>query len=645
MKHLTRRFFLKRAVGATSAVWAFGGQAAGATERSFMDGDQLSPHLYALKGAVNTGALIKDGKAFLFDCCDSVKPERLEKLGVRSVEMICCTQYRRPNTAGAYTFTDAGTQLVVPQGERGLFEDVDAYWINWKNRWHLYHSRPGPQVPVKSMPVARGVSEGDAIKWHGFQIRVIETPGATDGSVSYLVEDGGETFGFCGDAICGSGQFWDLYSLQKGFDVIGDYHGFLGNRRTLVSSLHKLSASGATILIPSHGASIRDVPAATALLEQRLDALWRNYTAISALNYYFPTLCADTRDDPKRMRPAETFELPAWIRRVAYTSFALISESGAALLIDCGHDSVLSTLQEWLNKGTIRAIEGCWVTHYHDDHIDSLHRLANTFGCPIIADTRLSEIVEHPQRFFLPCISPCEAPIARATQDGESWEWHEFRLTAFHFPGQTLYHGGLFVEGHGKTVFFAGDSGAPTGLDDYCAGNRVFLGKDRGSRRCLALWRKLQPDYIINEHQDRAFSFTPEQLDYMDQMLAEREHLIAELVPWEDPNFGTDEWWNRAYPYEQEACAGATVRIEIQFTNHGHSPATARIEPVLPDAWDWRNHSGREEVEVAPNSDGAAYVWLDIPEGAASGRYAIPFRITWGDRYLGQFRHAVVVIR
>lgn len=30
---------------------------------------------------------------------------------------------------------------------------------------------------------------------------------------------------------------------------------------------------------------------------------------------------------------------------------------------------------------------------------------------------------------------------------------------------------------------------------------------------------------------------------------------------------------------------------------------------------------------------------------AAPGRYTIPFRVTWGDRYLGQFRHAIACVR
>jgi len=642
MGHIARRKFLKQAACAASIAWASSKRIKAEEQGNAMDGQQLSPNLHLLPGAVNTGVLIKNDKALLFDCCDSVTIERLEKLGVQSVETIGCTQYRRPNTAGAYSFVEAGAQLVVPKGERNLFDEADAYWNDPKNRWHLYHSRPGPQVLPRPIPVTRCVVDGDTIEWQGFQIKVIDTPGMTDGSVSYLVEDGGTTFAFSGDALCAPGQIWDLYSLQKGFDTIRDYHGFLGARPLLISSLHKLAECDATVLIPSHGAPIHDPKAATALVEDRLHALWRNYTSISALNYYFPTLFDETKDDKKRMPPAENFPPPEWIPRVAATSFAVISDTGAAFLIDCGNDSVVATLQKWIEDKKINAVEGCWITHYHDDHVDGLPHFAEVFKSPILADSHLAEIIEHPQRFFLPCISPCAVPIAHTTRHGESWTWHEFTFTAFHFPGQTFYHGGLLVESHGKKVFFAGDSGAPTGLDDYCAGNRVFLGADRGSRRCLALWRKLQPDYIINAHQDRAFSFTQDQLNYMDAALAERENLIAELVPWEDPNFATDESWVRTYPYEQEASPGATLAIEVQFTNHGPSATQANVEPVLPGQWLAAKHTKKL---IPAKNDNATLVEINVPKDTAPGRYTIPFRITWGNHYLGQFRHAIVVIR
>ncbi len=617
---------------------------------------QLASNLFVLGGAVNTGVLVAGRQALLFDCCDTVSPARLAELGVDTVAAILCTQHRRPNVAGAYPFLAGGARLIAPAGERHLCEDPAAYWNDWRNRWHIYHHQPGLQVPARPLPVARAVGEGDVVEWEGFAIHVLDTPGATTGSVSYLVEAGGQRIVFSGDVVYGPGQVWDLYSLQKGFGCIGDYHGFLGQRRALSASLQKLASCGADLLVPSHGAPVHGVAAATELAAQRLEAVWRNYTAISALNHYFPDLLAETRSDPRRMAPARTVEPPPFVRRVAYTSLAVISETGAALLVDCGHDAVIDTLQQWRQEGLITGVEACWVTHYHDDHVDALHRLAQAFGCPILADQHMAEIVEHPLRFFLPCIAPAGAPVARATREGESWPWHEFQLTFCHFPGQTYYHGGLLVDGHGCKVFFCGDSGAPTGLDDYCCGNRTFLGAGLGFRRCIDIWRQCRPDYILNEHQDLAFAFTPEELDAMEAMLAERERLLAALLPWPDPNFGLDEGWVRTYPYEQEAWPGGAAAVEVQFTNHGPRPAEAAVEPVLPAGWLWDRERSVARVQVpartggstascCPRPDGAARVWVLLPKDARAGRYVLPFRVTWGGRYLGQVRHAIVAVR
>jgi len=344
------------------------------------------------------------------------------------------------------------------------------------------------------------------------------------------------------------------------------------------------------------------------------------------------------------------------VRRAEFTSYAVVSEDGAALLIDCGHDSVIATLQKWLREKTIASVEGFWVTHYHDDHVDALGRFANTFDCPIMCDQHMAEIVEHSARFFLPCISPNPAPVAHATHDGESWQWREFKLTAFHFPGQTYYHGGLLVEGHGEKVFFAGDSGSPTGIDDHCCPNRNFLGGGKGFRRCFDIWRERKPDYIVNQHQSKAFRFTDAELDYMHEMLAKREQIIADMVPWPHPNFALDEWWCRTYPYEQDACPGASVATDVQFTNHGSEPAEAFVEPVLPDGWRWERERGNGKVALPPNTDGstdsycanpdkAARVWVSVAGEAPPGQYVIPFRVTYSGRYLGQYRHAVVVVR
>ena len=97
----------------------------------------------------------------------------------------------------------------------------------------------------------------------------------------------------------------------------------------------------------------------------------------------------------------------------------------------------------------------------------------------------MAEVIADPLAWRLPCISPSVARVDRATQDGESWTWHEFKLTAYHFPGQTLYHAGLLVEGQGLRMLFVGDSFTMAGIDDYCA-QQPQLARPRASASTAA---------------------------------------------------------------------------------------------------------------------------------------------------------------
>ena len=106
---------------------------------------ELLPGLFVYRGAVNTGILKWGERAVLIDCDDTLTPARMEELGIRAVERIYCTQHRRPNTAGVYAFPAA---VYAPHGEQRQFEAAEAYWQDWRNRWHLYHCRPGPLSPT-----------------------------------------------------------------------------------------------------------------------------------------------------------------------------------------------------------------------------------------------------------------------------------------------------------------------------------------------------------------------------------------------------------------------------------------------------------------------------------------------------------------
>ena len=200
------------------------------------------------------------------------------------------------------------------------------------------------------------------------------------------------------------------------------------------------------MLIPSHGRIMRDPAGAIDALAARLAACYDNYVAISALRHYFPELFSEFtgRKDQMAIRPGKP--VPACLRHFG-TTWMLISEDRAALAMDCGSPQVVQTVQKMLEKGEIRRVEALWVTHYHDDHVDAIPQFQKAFDCPCITDRHVAEVITDPVAWRLPCISPSRARVDRPTHDGESWQWHEFKLTAYHYPGQTLYHAALLVEG------------------------------------------------------------------------------------------------------------------------------------------------------------------------------------------------------
>ncbi|MDO8686557.1 MAG: MBL fold metallo-hydrolase, partial [Clostridiales bacterium] len=261
---------------------------------------KLTDHCYVFKGAVNTGILIMNHEALLFDCCDSLQEEDLKKLGVEKVSRILFTQHRRTHTAGAYQFIERGTEFVVPYEEKQLFVCTENYWGDLKNRWHLYHHQPGPQVMTISLPAVAAVHEEDVIDWEGYRIEVYDTPGATDGSISYVFNDNGKKICFSGDVIYGCGQLPDLYSLQKGITTL-DYHGFIGNMKKLVPSMRKLQTLDINVLVPSHGDFIYNPSTSFDMAIENMDALLDNYCSISSMNYYFPNYFEETVNNCEKL--------------------------------------------------------------------------------------------------------------------------------------------------------------------------------------------------------------------------------------------------------------------------------------------------------------------------------------------------------
>ncbi len=607
---------------------------------------KLSDHLSVYRGPINVG-IIRDGdKALLIDCAEGGLRDSLADLGVKSVERIIFTHHHRDQALGARCLAAEGAKIGVPAAERDYFDKVQDYWNSSKSRWHIYNFHSHRLMLSEPLDVDETYADGQTFEWGPAKITAIATPGHTDGSLSYVVEIDGLLSIFSGDVIHDAGRVWDIHSLQKGINSGGrrlhDYHGFLGARGDLAGSLERIKKTGPDVLVPSHGEIMADPPAAIDLLLARLEECYDKYVAISALRHYFPWLFEEYagRSGHMPIRPGKT--PPACLRHFG-TTWMVVSKDKTAFVMDCGKPTVIGEIQKLMKKGEISDVEGLWITHYHDDHVDAVPKFQETFDCPCYADVNVAPVLTNSLAWRLPCISPGVCRVDNVTTEGQSWQWREFRMTAYFLPGQTLYHGALLVEKDDMKMLFVGDSFTAAGIDDYCAYNRNWLGSDVGFDRCLTLVERIKPTHIFNCHVSDAFNFTAEEIQHMRTNLAEREKLFGQIVPWDHANYGMDDSWVRCFPYEQKSAPGKTIELDVILTNHSKIPNPASCRAVLPIAWKMEP-SAWSKATIAAKTEGKLPLSFAVPVDAKPGRHVIPIDVRYGDRSLPQFTEAIVVV-
>lgn len=514
----------------------------------------------------------------------------------------------------------AARELAVPKNEFQYFANPGAFWdLFWEARFHDYDARQSrwPVAPAKASQLTP-VAGGDTVAG----LEVLDTPGFTRGSVSYLGTFDGKKYAFTGDLIYDGGRIWDLYSLQDaipdattstsvaGRNSVRGYHGFAARASDLMQSLRKIREAKPDVIVPARGPVIRDPEAAIDLLLGRLTSLMREHFSTDALRWYWGDQNLRTRaakmsiDDPSWMEMAETRKLPDWIIPIS-NSKLIVSKTGGAYLIDCGYEKVFKEVEKLRQAGRFSKLEGIYVTHYHDDHTDFVAEAAKRSGVPVRYAEEVGDVLQRPEAYRLPAMT--RNPIkGEAMSQGAKRTWHEFEMEFAYFPGQTLYHGVMVLTNrdNGTRIVFGGDSFTPSGMDDYCLLNRNLVGENQGYLYCLRYLRKLGPGvFLTNQHVDPMWTYTDAQYEQMEASLRRREKILESLFPWDSPNYGVDEQWARFYPYGVEARAGEAVTLEVRITNHSAREREFRVTPHAPEGW--KVSQTQNKVTIPAGKDGA----------------------------------------
>lgn len=606
----------------------------------------ITDRVRLFRDSVNVGIVRAGKKALLIDSGDASILAYTAQSGI-SIERVLYTHYHRDQCSGVSRLAPA--QIVVPASEAAFFTDASQFWLRADSILdHRYSFRPEMMVLRESVTIHGQVHNGDQMVWEGIPVRVIATPGHTDGSLTYLIEIDNELLAFTGDLIYGPGQIWELYSLQKRFPGMGDdYWGFGGAVPELLGSIRAVRAQKPSIVIPSHGPVIRNPERAFALLEENLLDAMQNYSSLSAWRVARRTGIATFREDiPPPLdvplfAPLPKLEAPHWIHRIgATTSSYLLAEDKSIFLFDAGMNAIIGELQALVTSGAVSRVDSIWISHYHDDHTSCANTIRMRFGGQVCAQKELVDVLEQPTAYSLPCLFPEQIHVDRVLSEGEKFHWKGYDLTAWYYPGQTLYHAGILVEHEGSRVFFCGDSFGNWAIGDICSYNRNFIaesGSVAGIERCLKLLQRLKPDMLWAAHWG-PIAYSPSYVEKTLDVLAARVTQLKALLPWEDPNFGLDPSWIRAYPYRQSIRPGQDVAIDMCVWNHSRAPTLVSAQLRAPKAW--QVHPSKP-VEIPPHCEGSVRLRAVAPRHPLARREILGLVVQFGKHNLGEAAEAI----
>jgi len=571
----------------------------------------VAPSVALFRDTCNVYVLRTGREGVLVDFGDGRVLDHLEELEIERVTDVLLTHHHRDQLGGLRRAVEAGIRVWAPPFEAELIADADAHWLRRPIDID-YDLREDRFSLLESVPVTGTVAEYRTVAYGAFEVYTLPTPGHTPGSVTYLVHIDGRKLAFTGDLLYGDGKVWSLAATQW------SYSGVEGQEATIISCA-RLAAREPELALPSHGEPIEDVQGALARVRARLGELIEL------------RLGESSGVEDRLANPFQSIT-PHLLRNrtTSANSYLLLSESGAALGIDFGYD--LATARRpllWSVHGL--RVEAVLVTHYHDDHVAGLNLLRDVEGTQVWAPEHVAPVLEDPKRYDLPCLWPDPIPVDRALTLETPFAWHEYELTAYPFPGHTLYAAALAFEVDGRRIVATGDQYSPLTLN-YQYRNRF---RRRDFVQTGELMRALRPDIIIGGH------FFPHDVtdEYLDRLVADAAQVAQlhdELLPAE--GFGEEGFGARIEPYRSTIEAGGTGIFEVLIRNPFDRDATATVEFAVPEGW--TTSPTAFDVDLAAREDLAVEFALTV--GAASGRIAAD--LTVGGTRFGLQAEALVEV-
>jgi glyoxylase-like metal-dependent hydrolase (beta-lactamase superfamily II) len=593
----------------------------------------VAPGVERFRDTCNVYVLADGAEAVLVDFGSGDVLDHLPALGVDRVTDVLVTHHHRDQVQGLARAVEAGARVWVPPYEEELIAGIDRRWET-RQLDTDYDLRQDRFSLLEQVAVAGVVDEYRLRTYGGIEAYALPTPGHTVGSVTYLVEREGRRLAFSGDLVHGDGKVWSLAATQW------SYSGIEGLAATTFSC-GVLAGREPDVLLPAHGDPVHEPEAALRRVRERVEEL-------AAMRLEEPWHLGDMFD-----RPWAELSPHLLRNRTSFAnSYALLSDSGAAVLIDFGFDvatgltpvtertarrPLLWSIEVLKRDHGVERVAAVVVTHYHDDHVAGLNLLRAIEGTEVWAPANVAPVLEEPRRYDLPCLWHEPIPVDRVLPLTGSTAWEEYELAVHALPGHTLYAAAIEFEADRRRVLATGDqqtTGEERAILNYQYRNRYRVGD---FVRSAELYRTLRPDLLLGGH------WPPTEVTdaFLDRLLADSERLEElhrQLLP-DEADFGAEGFGARIEPYRSTVSEGGPLELEVAVRNPFDRPERASVELVVPAGW---RAPAAQELELPPLGEELVRFTLETDGVEPVRRARIAAELTVGGTRFGQQAEALV---
>ena len=592
---------------------------------------KLTDHLFFIEDTCSVYGITVGDKSLLIDCGTDVLPGRLAEAGVRQVERVLLTHFHRDSCAAASQWQKDGAEVVIPFAEKRLLEESDLLKASYDtyNNYTSFYPGFGPLADIAPDQYAY---DYESLSWQGIRFDVIPVPGHTFGSVGYLFELDNKRIFACGDLMSGPGQIRDYFWSQWRYM---DFQGHMNH----LDSLKAAAALKADLILPGHGEPFAPTNEAFTDLRGPLEELYQLFYA-QPYEYYRPEF---------RQLTPHVYE----VTNAGANTYIVRDDDGHAVFIDCGYTAnapitanphrFIDNLTPYLKPELgVHTVEWFLPSHYHDDHLAGYPALKARYGTRVVSSPELKDILEHPERYDMPCLVPRGMRVDHVVERGHAFQWRGIEFFVEQHPGQTLYHHLIWFEADGQKFLCIGDNISGLSFREERDHIHSFIPKNRTP---VSSYRDMPrqildnaPDLILTGH-GGAVPFDRAKMERWQAWMNRWQGLFTQILDQPHPNMGMDPHWVEFYPYKIRIRPGETVTFEIKITNHEAETRACKLR--------FRSVEGVElspneiDLQVPGGTDTRCRIEATFPTAFTTHALPIVADVTWNGRHLGEIAEAI----